>query len=83
MPSLTLEQRLALLGLPPGAATPDLMALLSDWAARCERISAHAKAGLDPFTLAIPAVLSPIGAVNETPWPDFSLARDCEAGGAK
>lgn len=77
--SLSPETRLALLGLPPEALTPDLKALVADWAARCDRIRAHAE-GLDPFTLPIPAILSPNGPPRGVAWQPWMLAQDSRDG---
>jgi hypothetical protein len=80
MMPLSPEHRLVLLGLPPEALTPELQALVADWAARCDRIRAHAKAELDPFILPIPATLSPIGAPRAVDWPPYMLGQDSRDG---
>lgn len=74
---LSLETRIAMLGVPEARLPAGVVDVVTDWAARCDRITAHGKAAIDPFTLAIPAVLSPIGAPNAVAWQDFMLS-DCE-----
>lgn len=74
--TLAPETRLALLSLPPEQITPELRAVVADWAARCDALAAHAKAALDPFTLPIPATLATL---SQQP-PTFSLGTDTQGG---
>lgn len=78
---LSLDTRLRLLGPSPAPHAPELVAIVADWSARCDRIASLAMATIDPFAPPLPAVLSPIGAPNATPWRDFMLGEDCRDDG--
>lgn len=74
---LSLDTRLALLGLPQDEVTPDLAAIVADWSRRAEALTAHAKAALDPFETPLLARVSPFGVVRPEAGAGFSLGGNC------
>lgn len=77
--SLPSETRLAMLGLPDEALTPELRAVVADWSARCDRLSARA-AAFDPYDTPLTARVSPFGPVREEARAGFGLRRDTDGG---
>lgn len=68
------ETRLAMLGLTEAELTPDLRAVVADWAARCDALTACAKARLDPYETPLTARVSPFGPLRPEGAAGFRLA---------
>lgn len=80
---LPLETRLAMIGLSHDEMTSDLRTVVSDWATRCEALTAYAKAHLDPYETPLSARVSPFGSVRPESGRGFTLEQDTRAGEAK
>ncbi|WP_406871172.1 hypothetical protein ABEB22_16505 (plasmid) [Thioclava sp. 'Guangxiensis'] len=65
-----------MLGLSKADLTPDLCQVVTDWSARCERLTRYANDQLDPYNTPFTARVSPFGPVRSEGTNGFTLAKD-------